>query len=205
MCIRDRDNCDEQQQQDNWGGDIVALKGKGKGKPDNRECFHCGRKGHIKANCIFKDLPQDQTPMGYHKKMVALGHYQQSNSKGNKGNKGQQYNNKGYKGYKGGGNFFGGKGGKSKGGFSFKGKGKSVNGLDFDPTNFDFGGQWDQQYEQQGPPVLSLGAIYKFPPITNTHTPPSRPFYFVFTKKKNNPQKKKKKIKQKNTPEKWKI
>ena len=70
----------EQQQGEPWDEycgtcntdwNLDALKGKGKG--EDRECFHCGRRGHLKADCYFKHLPQDQTPMGYHKAVVANG------------------------------------------------------------------------------------------------------------------------------------
>ena len=33
-------------------------------KSDDRECYHCGKKGHIKPNCPDKDTPKDQLKKG---------------------------------------------------------------------------------------------------------------------------------------------
>ena len=33
-------------------------------KSDGRECYHCGKKGHIKPNCPDKDTPKDQLKKG---------------------------------------------------------------------------------------------------------------------------------------------
>ena len=46
-----------------WWGDIDALgkggKTKGKGNNDaNKQCYHCGRIGHVFATCYFKHLPK---------------------------------------------------------------------------------------------------------------------------------------------------
>ena len=73
-----------------WGIDALGKGGKAKGKggfQDTRDCYHCGRKGHIKADCHFKHLPQSQTPLGLHMARVASGTYVPGKGKG-KGGKG---------------------------------------------------------------------------------------------------------------------
>ena len=71
---------------DGLWGDIDAVgKGRGKGKgKETRRCNHCHRVGHLAKDCFFKHLPQDQTQIGYHNKMIRTGQY----AKGPKSDKG---------------------------------------------------------------------------------------------------------------------
>ena len=76
---------------------------------------------HQKNSVNFKDVPFEQTPLGYHQAQVRSGNYK-GYSKGFKGSKGS-----GSKGSKGFGGSKGYKGSKGKGKFGgFKGKGKFV-------------------------------------------------------------------------------
>jgi hypothetical protein len=148
------DSFDEAQ----WDIDALGKGKSGKGGK-GRQCYHCGRRGHIKSECHFAHLPWEQTPMGHHHTMMKTGQYTKGKGKGYGKPKGF---GKGYGKPKGGKPFnFSSKGKGKDGGKPFGGKGKGIGAIEHEWDNAQWNTEWGNEYhdEYPRPPVIALCAV----------------------------------------------